>query len=97
MELTLAVKQPPIMGLMLDSLRRHGELDITDTVAEQLRAMSPATIDRRLSADRDQLLVKPRGSALTRPGSMLKSSIPMKTWAEWDDTTPGFVDRPGRP
>ena len=82
----------PIMGLMLDSLRRHGELDITDTVAEQLRAMSPATIDRRLSADRDQLLVKPRGSALTRPGSMLKSSIPMKTWAEWDDTTPGFVE-----
>jgi hypothetical protein len=27
----------------------------------------------------------------TRPGSMLKSSIPMKTWREWNDTVPGFV------
>jgi hypothetical protein len=33
------------------------------------------------------------GSAIahTRPGTMLKSSIPMKTWAQWNDAVPGFV------
>lgn len=82
----------PIMGLLVDSLRRHGELDISDEIADALCAMAPATIDRRLAPDRAQLSTKPHGSALTRPGSMLKSAIPMKTWAEWDDTVPGFVE-----
>lgn len=27
----------------------------------------------------------------TKPGSMLKSSIPQKTWSEWDNTVPGFL------
>lgn len=82
----------PIMGLLVDSLRRHGELDISDEIADALCAMAPATIDRRLAPDRAQLSTKPHGSALTRPGSTLKSAIPMKTWAEWDDTVPGFVE-----
>ena len=81
----------PVMGLWVESVRRHGELAISDEVAAALCAMSPATIDRRLAADRAELSAKPRGSALTKPGSMLKSSIPMRTWAQWDDTAPGFV------
>ena len=40
------------MPLWVDSLRRHGELVISDDVAAQLVAMSAATIDRRLAADR---------------------------------------------
>jgi transposase InsO family protein len=75
---------------LVASLRAHGELVIDDATAVQLCAMSAATIDRRLAADRGQLQVK--GTTLTRPGSMLKSKIPMKTWAEWDDTRPGFVE-----
>ena len=27
-----------------------------------------------------------------RPGSLLKSQIPVRTWAEWDDARPGFVE-----
>jgi hypothetical protein len=42
----------PVMGLLVDSLRRHGELDITDVTASQLVAISAATIDRRLAPDR---------------------------------------------
>jgi hypothetical protein len=52
--------------------------------------MSPATIDRRLAADRRALQLK--GRAHTKPGSLLKSQIPMRTWADWDEQIPGFVE-----
>lgn len=51
--------------------------------------MSAATMDRRLAADRAHLQVR-KGRALTRAGSMLKSSIPFKIWQEWADTVPGY-------
>jgi hypothetical protein len=52
--------------------------------------MSAATIDRRLAADRAKLM--PRGRSHTKPGSLLKSQIPVRTWADWDDAVPGFVE-----
>ncbi|WP_219816395.1 transposase family protein [Arthrobacter sp. 4R501] len=52
--------------------------------------IAPATIDRRLKADRAKL--DPRGRSHTKPGTLLKDSIPMRTWAEWDDARPGFVE-----
>ena len=71
-------------------LRRAGELRIDDQVAGLLIRMSPATIDRRLAADRAKL--DPRGRSHTKPGTLLKASIPIRTWAEWDDAVPGFVE-----
>lgn len=58
---------------------------------DALLSMSPATIDRRLKAHRVGLIAA-KGRSLTRPGSLLKASIPLKTWHEWDDTTPGFLE-----
>ena len=29
---------------------------------------------------------------MTKPGSLLKSQIPIRTWAQWDDAVPGFVE-----
>ena len=34
----------------------------------------------------------PRGRSHTKPGSLLKSQIPIRTWAEWDNVVPGFVE-----
>ena len=70
--------------------RRHGRLTVSDQDAERLLAMSAATMDRRLAPYRTGLIA--RGTSLTRPGSMLKNSIPLKTWTEWNDTTPGFLE-----
>ncbi len=33
-----------------------------------------------------------KGRAATKPGSLLKSQIPVRTWADWDDARPGFVE-----
>ena len=71
-------------------LRRDGELDPTDGEAALLVAMSAATIDRRLAGERAKMVV--RGRSHTKPGSLLKSQIPIRTWADWDDAVPGFVE-----
>jgi hypothetical protein len=80
----------PIMDELVPRLRRFRELMITDEVACALIAMSPATMDRRLAADRAKMQL--RGRSHTKPGSLLKSQIPIRTWADWDDAVPGFVE-----
>jgi hypothetical protein len=59
-------------------LRRFGELEVSEETAAALSRMSAATIDRRLAADRAAMTV--RGRSLTKPGSLLKDSIPIRTW-----------------
>lgn len=75
---------------LVPRLRRFKELDIDDVTAQLLLRIAPATIDRRLKEDRGKL--DPRGRSHTKPGTLLKDSIPMRTWAEWDDAVPGFVE-----
>jgi hypothetical protein len=80
----------PFLPEIVARLRACGELDIDDALAARLCAMSAATIDRRLAPDRARLQIKGRSG--TKPGSLLKSQIPIRTWADWDDTRPGFVE-----
>jgi hypothetical protein len=71
-------------------LRRFGELDIDEDTAALLVGMSAATVDRRLAPERKKYAVK--GRSCTKPGTLLKSQIPVRTWADWDDAVPGFVE-----
>ena len=75
---------------LVPRLRRLGELEVDGATAGLLLRIAPATIDRRLKADRAKL--DPRGRSHTKPGTLLKDSIPMRTWAEWDDARLGFVE-----
>ncbi|MGH3503152.1 MAG: integrase catalytic domain-containing protein [Nocardioidaceae bacterium] len=80
----------PFLPEIVGRLRACGELLIDDDTAARLCGMSAATIDRRLAPDRKKLQLKGRSG--TKPGSLLKSQIPVRTWADWDDTRPGFVE-----
>lgn len=80
----------PFLPEIVDRLRAVNELTISDAVRDQLVAMLAATIDRRLAGDRARLRL--RGRSGTKPGSLLKSQIPIRTWADWDDVKPGFVE-----
>lgn len=71
-------------------LRRLGELKIDDDTAALLLKIAPATIDRRLAEDRAKLIV--RGRSHAKPGTLLKDSIPMRTWSDWNEAVPGFVE-----
>lgn len=80
----------PVLPTMVLLLRRDKEITLTDAQAELLSRMSAATIDRRLAPERAKMF--PRGRSHTKPGTLLKSQIPIRTWAEWDDAVPGFVE-----
>jgi integrase-like protein len=80
----------PMLGELVSVLRRYGELDIDEETAKLLADMSAATIDRRLAPERKKYLA--RGRSRTKPGTLLKSQIPVRTWADWDDAVPGFVE-----
>ena len=79
-----------MLAVLVPLLRRDGELDLTDAEAALLVRISAATIDRRLGPERFKMML--RGRSHTKPGTLLKSQIPIRTWAEWDDAVPGFVE-----
>ena len=80
----------PMLSTWVAMLRRDHDLDLSDADAEALCSMSAATIDRRLAPERARLGL--RGRSHTKPGTLLKSQIPIRTWAEWTEDEPGFVE-----
>ena len=83
-------RMAPFLPEMVARLRAFGELDLDDATAARLCAMSAATIDRRMAGERKRLQLKGRSG--TKPGSLLKSQISIRTWADWDEKAPGFVE-----
>jgi hypothetical protein len=80
----------PFLSELVEALERHGELRLAPEVKGKLLQMSRATIDRRLQRARSKLPI--RGRTTTKPGSLLKSAIPIRTFADWDDARPGFLE-----
>lgn len=74
----------------VDLLTAWDELTITDEIRNKLKVISPATIDRLLKPERDKCRLK--GISHTKPGSLLKKQIAIRTFADWNDAAPGFVE-----
>ena len=72
------------------ALERAGELRLDANTRRKLQTISAASIDRLLRPERQRLSL--RGRSLTKPGTLLKHQIPVRTFAEWDHATPGFVE-----
>ena len=80
----------PFLPEMVKVLRRHGEQRIDASIETQLCRMSPSTIDRLLRPSRK--LGGRKSFSTTRPGSLLKSAIPIRTFADWEEDRPGFME-----
>ena len=80
----------PFMRELVGRLQAWEELQVTPEVAEQLSGMSASSIDRLMKPYRDRGLRGPLST--TKPGSLLKSSIPIRTFAEWNEDRPGFIE-----
>lgn len=80
----------PFLPEIVPILESFGELKITDEVREKLFKMSSATIDRLLRPLKRSCELKPRHK--TKPGSLLKHQIPVRTFADWDESRPGFME-----
>jgi hypothetical protein len=75
---------------MVKVMRHHGELAVDLKVEAQLCQMSPSTMDRLLRPWR--YLGRRRPLSTTKPGSLLKRSIPIRTFGDWADEAPGFLE-----
>jgi hypothetical protein len=80
---------PMIRGI-LDTMAESGYLECDQHIREALAQVSPATVDRLLAPERKRLM--PRGHSMTRPGYLLKKQVPIRTFADWSDAAPGFVE-----
>jgi hypothetical protein len=69
-------------------LKKFNEINIDEETEKKLMDISPATIDRLLK--NEKMKFRLRGRSLTKPGTLLKHSIPIRTFADWDEKEPGF-------
>ena len=73
----------------LPTLRAQRYLRVNDACYQRLLKISPATMDRLRRAER-----RPPGPRRggTKPGSLLKHQIPIRTFMDWDERRPGFTE-----
>ena len=79
----------PFLPTLVDSLERHGHLHLSEESRTQLLSMSPATADRILRPLRKQ---GQHGISTTKSGTLLKKQIPIRTFQDWNEMKPGFME-----
>jgi hypothetical protein len=70
-------------------LERCGELRLSTGTKELLLRISRSSIDRCLAPARFN---QPHGLSTTKPGTLLKKNIPVRTFADWNEDQPGFLE-----
>jgi hypothetical protein len=80
----------PLIGSELERLRKFGEIKISDHIAQKLKKISTATIDRKLKDYKAKAGVGNRFST-TKAGSLLKRMIPIRL-TEWDTSETGYLE-----
>jgi hypothetical protein len=79
----------PLIPILVEAMERHGHLKLAPEVGVRLLAMSAATIDRALRDVREKA-----GRTRRRPAasSIIRRSIPIRTFSDWRDPPPCFVE-----
>jgi len=80
----------PMLKEVLAILQKHKELKVIGEARKKLLRISASTIDRILKPERKKYELK--GRSLTKPGTLVKHQIPIRTFSEWDEQRPGFVE-----
>jgi len=80
----------PLIPILVESMERHGHLRLAPEVRANLLKMSAATIDRALYAMRAAAGGRHRRRAA--PSSAIRRSIPVRTFSDWGDPVPGFME-----
>lgn len=80
----------PALREVVIRLEQFREVRLSEEVRQKLLKISPASIDRLLVKERRRHQIKGRGN--TKPGTLLKNQIPIRTFSDWDEQKPGFVE-----
>ncbi len=79
----------PFLPSIVEALEEDGHLELDEEHRRLLLSMSAATADRLLQAHR---YAPPHGLSTTKAGPLLKQQIPIRTFAQWDEANPGFLE-----
>jgi predicted transcriptional regulator len=79
----------PFIRAVLPTLEGAGHLSLDDDTRAKLLQISPATADRLLRKDRQ---TTGRSRSLTKAGSLLRKHVSVRTFADWNDGRPGFLE-----
>jgi len=79
----------PFLPEAIKVLERCQEIELSQETKELLLKISSASIDRCLRPVR---IKSPHGLSTTKPGSLLKKSIAIRTFTEWSEERPGFME-----
>jgi hypothetical protein len=80
----------PSLPLLIELVQAEGSWGISEEVKAKLLKISVSTCERLLRPHKAAF--RPAGRCMTKPGSMLKSQIPVRTWADWVETEPGYCE-----
>ena len=79
-----------LMPTLVEAMERHGHMRLGPQIRAAVLAMSASTIDRSLRQVREQASGRKRRR--TAAPSSVRKSIPVRTFSDWDDPPPGFVE-----
>ena len=80
----------PFLPELVGILKGKDELSLAEETETQLCRMSPSTIDRILRRWHGR--GRRQGLSTTKPGTLLKNAIPVRTFSEWNESKPGFLE-----
>jgi len=81
----------PFMAEAIEILTKHKEISLNLEVKQKLVKISESTIDRLLKPEKDKYRLG-KGRKGTKPGTLLKKAIPIRTFADWNEKKPGFIE-----
>lgn len=79
-----------LIPMLVDSMERHGHLNLDPVVRTQILQVSAATIDRMLANARSH--IDGQRKRRSGVGAAIRRSIPVRTFADWRDPVPGFFE-----
>ena len=78
-----------ILPTLVEAMERHGHLQLGTDLRARLLGMSASTIDRLLAPQRQTTSKRRRRS---KTSGLIRSQIPVRTFADWDDPVPGYME-----
>jgi hypothetical protein len=79
-----------LIPVLIGAMERHGHLDLDAQIKSKLLQISAATIDRALGDARSR--VDGQRKRRTGVGAAIRRSIPVRTFSDWRDPPPGFLE-----
>ena len=80
----------PFLPELVDKLVKQKEIRVNRTVYRKLTHISASTIDRLLKNTKKKYRLK--GGSTTKPGTLLKHQVPIRTFSDWNESVPGFFE-----